>query len=143
MAPQVAAEAELEPPPDLAFDVPPAPPPLVTSRSVPAKPHVAVAPAQEETTPAEKPAEPTLAPEVATEEMVAAKAEAQHNLDLVEKNMTIAWGRTLNSTQQDLISKIRGFTENTREAMRSGDWVRAKNFSKKAQVLSEQLAGSL
>jgi exosome complex RNA-binding protein Csl4 len=61
----------------------------------------------------------------------------------VEKHLTLALGRTLNAAQQDLISKVRGFTENAREAMRSGDWVRAKNLSKKAEVLSDQLAASL
>jgi hypothetical protein len=49
----------------------------------------------------------------------------------------------LNATQQDLVSKVRGFADNAREAMRSGEWVRAKNLSSKAEVLSEQLATSL
>jgi hypothetical protein len=45
--------------------------------------------------------------------------------------------------QEDLASKVRGFGDNAREAMRSGDWARAKSLAKKAEVLSEQLAGSL
>jgi hypothetical protein len=111
---------------------------------MPARPHVIPAPASEsELAPAEKPAEPIIAPELTTQELAAARTATLQNLDLVEKNLTLALGRTLNSTQQDLVSKVRGFTENAREAMRSGDWVRARNFSKKAEVLSEQLAASL
>jgi hypothetical protein len=133
-------EGMLEAPPDITVDQPVAPSPLVTSRSAPAKPHVAPAP---EPAPVEKTAEPTIVPEVPTGELLVAKAETQRNLDLAEKNLTVAAGKALNATQSDLMSKVRGFTDNAREAMRSGDWVRAKNLSKKAEVLSEQLAASL
>jgi iron uptake system EfeUOB component EfeO/EfeM len=91
----------------------------------------------------EIPEEPTIAPGLTTEELKTAKAETQQNLDMVEKNLTLAWGKTLNATQQDLVSKVRGFVENAREAVRSGDWERAKNLSKKAKVLSGQLAAGL
>jgi hypothetical protein len=136
------ASAELEPPPDVPVDLAPEVPPLVTSRSAPPRPRVAPTPAPDHL-PAEKPAEPTIAPEVTSQQMVEAKTEAQHSLDMVEKNLAVAWGRTLNDNQQDLISKVHAFTDNAREAMRSGDWERAKNLSKKAEVLSEQLAASL
>lgn len=139
--PPSTAVAELEPPPDLPFEIPPVPP-LATSRSMPARPHVAPS-AASEPTPVEKAAEPIIAPELTTEELATAKAATQQNLQLVEKNLTLARGRTLNATQQDLISKVRGFTDNAREAMYNGDWVRARNLSKKAEVLSEQLAASL
>ncbi len=136
-----AAGATLEPPPELALDAAPAPPPLVTSHEVPPRPHMAAPTASE---PAPEPApEPTIAPEVTTAELTAAKAETQNSLDKVEKNLTLAWGRKLDAAQEDLISKVHGFTEGAREAMRSGDWVRAKNLSKKAEVLSEQLVASL
>jgi hypothetical protein len=136
--PSGAAAAELEPPPELALVAPP-PPQLVTNHNTPARPRVAPAPPPA----AEKPAEPTIAPEVTTEEMKAARAETERNLDLVEKNLALVGGRQLNATQQDVVSKVRSFAENTREAMRGGDWERARNISKKAEVLSEQLAASL
>jgi hypothetical protein len=75
--------------------------------------------------------------------MTAARAETEHNLELAEKNLAPAGGRQLNATQQDVISKVRSFAESAREAMKSGDWERARNLSKKAEVLSEQLAASL
>jgi hypothetical protein len=140
--PPDAVDAALEPPPDISHDVPQAPAQLATNRSAPVKPRVAPPPALEPAA-AENLPQATIAPEVTTEEQTAAQAEIQHNLDTVEKNLTLASGRRLNAAQQDLISKVRGFTENAREAMRSGDWVRAKNLSSKAEVLSEQLAESL
>lgn len=136
--PPGGADAELEPPPELPLVAPP-PPQLVTNHNTPARPRVVPAPAPA----AEKPAEPTIAPEVTTEEMRAARAETEHNLDLAEKNLALVGGRQLNATQQDVVSKVRSFAENTREAMRGGDWERARNLSKKAEVLSEQLAASL
>jgi hypothetical protein len=137
-----ATDAALESPPDVAVDNLPTPPPIGPSHLQPAKPHVAT-PAVQEPAGTEKHAAPTIAPEVTTEEMKAAQAETQRSLDVAERNLTIAQGKRLNATQQDLASKAKGFAENAREAMRSGDWVRAKNFSSKAEVLSEQLAASL
>lgn len=133
---------ELEAPPDLPSEVPEAPAELAIAPSAPARPHIAAPPAPEPA-PAEKPAEPVIAPELTAQEVDAAKAETQRNLDMMEKNLTLAWGRKLDARQQDLISKVHGFAENAKEAMRSGDWVRAKNLSKKAEVLSEELAASL
>ena len=75
--------------------------------------------------------------------MEAAKTDSERSLDAAEKNLAMASGRNLNPIQQDLASKVRGFSDNAREAMKSGDWLRAKNLSKKAEVLSAQLASSL
>ena len=138
----VAAVVQLEAPPDILSDVPEAPPELAISRSAPVRPHVAPPPAPEHA-PVEKATEPVIAPELTAQEVNTAVAETQRNLDQMEKNLTLAFGRTLNPAQQDLISKVRGFAESAREAMRNSDWVRAKNLSKKAEVLSEELAASL
>lgn len=132
----------LEEPPDLSSEIPEAPTELAIAPSAPTKPHIASPPAPEPA-PAERAPEPVIAPQLTTQEANAARAETEHNLDMMEKNLTLAWGRKLNAGQQDLVSKVRGFAENAREAMRSGDWVRARNLSKKAEVLSEELAGSL
>jgi type IV secretory pathway VirB10-like protein len=134
------AAADLESPPDLSTAMP-EPPELGLGRMQPARPHVTPPPAPEPA--AEKHVEPTIAPEVTTEEMIAAKTETQRDLDVAERNLTMAQGKSLNATQQDLASKIRGFADNAREAMRTGDWLKAKTFSKKAEVLSEQLVASL
>lgn len=132
-------EAVLESPPDLEGESPPMPE-IAPIRAQPPKPRVAAPVAQEPVGP--KRTEPTIAPEVPTEEVMAAKAETQRNLDIAEKNLAMTQGKTLNAAQQDLASKVRGFADNAREAMRSGDWVKAKNLSSKAEVLSEELAAS-
>jgi len=136
-----ATDVALEAPPDLELGVLPSPPQIGPRHFLPPKPHVAAAPAQEPVA-ADKHKEPTIAPEVATEEVVQAKAETEHNLELAEKNMTLTQGRKLNATQEDLANKVRGFADSARDAMRSGDWVKAKILSGKAEVLAEQLVAS-
>lgn len=128
-------------PPDIEAGVPEAPE-IVEERAQPAKPHVP-APVAQEPAGTEKHVQPTIAPEVPTEEMIAAKVQTEHSLDVAEKGLGMAQGKSLNATQQDLVSKVRGFADNAREAMRTGDWERAKNLAKKAEVLSEELAASL
>lgn len=129
-------------PPDLEAEGLPTPPTIGPSRAQPPKPHVAAATTPEPAS-TEKHVEPTIAPEVTSEEMTEAKTETEHSLDAAEKNLNMTQGKKLNAMQEDLASKVRGFADNAREAMKSGDWGRAKNLSKKAEVLSEQLASSL
>ena len=133
--------ADLELPPEITPAIGPLTE-LVPVRSAPPRPRVAPQPSVDPGK-AEKQREPGIAPEFTTQEAQAAKADAQRNLEAMEKNLSLSLGRQLNASQQDLVSKVRGFAENAREAMRSGDWVRAKVLSKKAQVLSEELAASL
>ena len=59
------------------------------------------------------------------------------------KNLNSAKGRSLNPTQADLNSKVAAFLQESKQAVREGDWTRARNLAKKAQVLSEELAASL
>jgi len=136
-----AVAADLDAPPEIPVEAA-ALPELATMRSAPPRPHVALAPAAEPTKPEAEP-EPRIAPEISSAEVDAARAETRNNLDTMQKNLALASGKPLNASQQDLISKVRGFAKNAREAMRSGDWVRAKNLSRKAEVLSEELVDSL
>jgi hypothetical protein len=48
----------------------------------------------------------------------------------------------LNPTQADLAAKVRSFIADAREAGKAGDWSRARDLARKAQVLSEELANS-
>jgi hypothetical protein len=137
-----AKTPEVKTPPDIEVEALSAPPAIGPGRTQPPKPRVATAPAQEPAG-AEKHVEPTIAPELSARELTAAKGETDHSLEAAEKNLAMTQGKSLNASQQDLASKVRGFADNAREAMRNGDWERAKNLSKKAEVLSEQLAGSL
>ena len=127
--------------PDLEVEAAEMPPRLATPRGGPARPHVAAAPPAEPP-PAEKSAEPIILPDLTAEQLNAAKAETQQSLDAAESRLGRTQGKHLNATQEDVASKVRGFMESAREAMKNGDWVRAKNQAKKAEVLAQQLTGN-
>lgn len=123
--------------------------PLVTLmapiRSVPPRPHVnpSPAPANAPIADAEKPEAPTIAAQLSKEEFAAAQQETQQSLDIAEKNLASTRNKRLNPAQIDLVSKIKGFLKDAREAAQAGDWARARNLAKKAQVLSEELVHSV
>jgi hypothetical protein len=127
--------------PDLEVESVEMPPRLAAPRSGPARPHVAAAPPAEPA-PLEKAAEPMILPDLTTDQLNAAKAETQQSLDAAEAKLGQTQGKQLNATEEDVASKVRGFMESAREAMKNGDWVRAKNQAKKAEVLAMQLARS-
>jgi len=128
--------------PDLGLEPTSMPERLGPPRNPPARPKVAAPPPTEPAT-ADKPSEPTIAPELSTGEVEAAQAEARASLDAAERNLAATRGKALNAAQTDLTSKIRGFMDAAREAIRNGDWQRATNAAKKAEVLSRQLVEGL
>ncbi len=108
---------------------------------VPARPRVAApTPAPSEPAKAEL---PTISPQLSAQEAQAAQQDTNASLSATDRNLESTRGKTLNATQADILSKIRGFMSDARDAAQSGDWTRAKNLAKKAQVLSEELAKSL
>jgi hypothetical protein len=117
------------------------PPRLAAPRGGPAKPRV-VAAAPVEAPAVEKTSEPMILPDLTAEQLNAAKSETQQSLDAAEAKLGETQGKQLNATQEDVASKVRGFMESAREAMKNGDWVRAKNQAKKAEVLAMQLTGN-
>jgi len=135
-------EAQVVEPPEIAGGPVLPPPQFEADRGVPAKPRMS-APTPTEPVTVTKPPEPMLAPELSAAEVTASRSAAERSLDQAERNLALASGRKLNNGQEDLVSKVRGFAEGAREAMRSGDWRRARNLAKKAEVLSAQLAASL
>jgi hypothetical protein len=131
-------EVSLTDPPDIPFELE-AVPRLVTPRGAPARPRVASAPAPGPAA-AEKPPEPIMAPELSDEQQSAAKLETQQSLIVAERNLSLIQGKPLNVAQQDLVSKIRGFVDSAREAMKENDWQRARTQAKKAEVLSKEFS---
>jgi len=127
--------------PDLTWDFPPPPSRLVVARQ-PAKPHVAAQPAPESSGNAKGDA-PLLAPQLSEQEIAAAQQQMNESIAITQKNLSSAKGHKLNPTQSDLASKVNSFLQESRDAAKDGDWNRAKNLAKKAQVLSEELADSL
>jgi ribosomal protein S20 len=91
----------------------------------------------------EKPEAPTIAPQLTQQESTAAQQETNESLNIAEKNLASTQGKRLNASQSDLVSKIKGFLKDAREAAQAGDWARARNLAKKAQVLSEELVRSV
>lgn len=81
-----------------------------------------------------------MAPELSDEQQSAAKLETQQSLIVAERNLNLIRGKPLNPAQRDLVSKIRGFVESAREAMKENDWQRARTQAKKAEVLSKEFS---
>jgi hypothetical protein len=132
--------------PEIGLDLAPLVALMVPIRSVPPKPHVAPPPAPAANAPvadAEKPEAPTIAAQLSKEEFAAAQQETNQSLDIAEKNLASTGNKRLNPAQKDLVSKIKGFLKDAREAAQAGDWARARNLAKKAQVLAEELVGSV
>lgn len=132
--------------PNIGLDLAPLVAMMVPIRTAPLRPHVNPAPAPTSNTPvpdAEKPEAPTIAAQLSKEESAAAQQETNQSLDIAEKNLASTRNKRLNAAQSDLVSKIRGFLKDAREAAQAGDWARARNLAKKAQVLSEELVRSV
>ncbi len=123
-------------------DIQPPPSALVIARSVPARPRLPASNSSQNEA-ANKPDVPQIAPQLTAAEANAAQQQTSQSLSVAERNIGAAGGKTLNAMQQDLASKVRSFMAEAREAANNGDWTRAKNAAKKAEVLSQELASSL
>jgi hypothetical protein len=91
----------------------------------------------------EKAETPQFVPDLSVQESTSLQKETEQSLREADRNLAAAAGRKLNATQSDLSSKVRGFVADARDAGRAGDWARARDLAKKAQVLSAELARSL
>jgi hypothetical protein len=126
---------------EVALDVPPPPSPLAAGQNTPPRPRVTTAPSGQSV--ASRPEPPQIAPQLTAEEAAAAQQQTNLSLSVAERNIVASHGRALNAAQSDLASKVRSFVTEAREAAHAGDWTRATNAARKAQVLSEELVGSL
>lgn len=130
-------EVNLSDPPIIPYEAGPMPR-LVAPRPAPPRPRgVAAAPAPGPAATGKQP-EPIIAPELSDDQLSTAKLDTQQSLIVAERNLSMVQGKTLNVAQQDLISKIRGFIDSAREAMKENDWQRARSQAKKAEVLSKE-----
>jgi hypothetical protein len=125
---------------EVVLDIPPPPSTLATVQSVPQRPRIPAAPAAQAAS--SRPEPPQIAPQMTPAETAAAQQQTRSSVDIAERNLTSARSRPLNATQSDLASKVRSFLTEAHDAAHVGDWTRASNAAKKAQVLSEELAGS-
>jgi hypothetical protein len=124
--------------PDLPWDFAAPPSRLVVARQ-PVRPRVAVPPPTESAGSA-KTETPSLAPQLSPQEVAAAQQQMSESVTVARRNLTNAKNHSLSAVQTDLVSKVNSFLEESKAAVKDGDWTRAKNLAKKAQVLSEELA---
>jgi hypothetical protein len=132
--------------PEIGLNLAPLVAMMAPIRSAPPRPKVspAPAPANAPVADAEKAREaPTIAAQLSKEEFAAAQQETNQSLEIAERNLASTRNKRLNAAQSDLVSKIKGFLKDAREAAQAGDWARARNLAKKAQVLSEELVHSV
>jgi hypothetical protein len=129
--------------PDLRTEAPTFPLRLITTHGAPPRPHVATPPSAGAGNGAEKSGAPLLVPQLSTTETTAAQEETNRSLNIAEKNLESTRGKRLNAAQLDLVSKVKGFIKDAREAATNADWTRARSLSKKAQVLSDELVAAL
>ena len=131
--------------PTLAMELPSFPGTLVLPRLNPPKPRVITPTTGAGTVSVEpeKTGSPSFTPQLSAQESNADRREMQDSLTIAEKNLAIAQNRKLNPAQADLLSKIRSYIKDAREAAQGNDWGHARSSAKKAQVLSEELVGSL
>lgn len=127
--------------PELTLEFPRLPSPLSIPRQ-PVRPRVPAAPAPEAAG-SSKPPAPSLEPELSAQEVAASQQQINESVMIAQRNLDAAKGRRLNPTQADLTSKVTAFLQESKQAARDGDWTRARNLAKKAQVLSDELAASL
>jgi len=132
-----------DPLPELRFELPPSPGRLIPVRTAPPRPRPSSPPTATTGNDAEKSEAPTIVPQLTPQEFVAAQQQTNESLSIAERNLGAARGKMLSAAQRDLVSKIRGFIKDAREAAQITDWSRARSLAKKAQVLSEELASSL
>ena len=132
-----------DPLPELRLELP-FPGRLIVVRNLPApRPRGSTPPPVTAGNDTEKSEAPTIVPQLTSQESAVAEQQTNQSLRIAESNLQSARGKNLNATQTDLISKIRGFIKDAREAAQITDWSRARSLAKKAQVLSEELASSL
>jgi hypothetical protein len=133
-----AVDVSLADPPEISVEHEMAPR-LVVPHGAPPKPRVAATPPPGPAA-AEKPREPIIAPELSDEQMSVAITATEQSLIVAERNLSLTQGKSLDAAQQDLVSKIRGFVDSAREAIKENDWQRARTQAKKAEVLSKEFA---
>lgn len=129
--------------PELRLELPPFPGHLIPVRNSPPRPRVGTPATAGMGNDAEKLEAPLIAPQLTPQESAVAQQQTNQSLGIAEKNLASASGKKLNAAQADLVSKIRGFIKDAREAAQVADWSRARSLANKAQVLSEELVGSL
>ena len=128
--------------PDLHIEIASFPSRLLTTRSAPPRPRVNTPANAGGGSDEEGSGVARIVPQLTAEETATAQQQTNQSLIIAEKNLESARGKQLSATQVDLVSKIKGFLKDAREAAQGADWARARSLSKKAEVLSKELVAA-
>lgn len=131
-----------EPLPAAEIEIPPPAEPMLVAPTTPVRPRAVSSSASQGAGASESPDLPQFVPDLSPQQSASFQQETEQNLNATERNVASVAGKSLNAAQTDLLSKVRSFLADAREAARTGDWARARDLSRKARVLSDQLAGS-
>jgi hypothetical protein len=119
-------------------------PAVVVPRPKPVKPSKpATEPAVETPVEAAHPPAPQISPQLTPEDQATYQRKMNEDIGVAERNLQQAAGKTHSAAQDDLREKIRRFIEQSREAGKAGDLVRAQTLAQKARLLSVELVESL
>lgn len=91
----------------------------------------------------ERPAAPQISPQISPSDQSQLQQQANQLISSTQQNLHRSDGRQLNSTQKDMVDKIRGFLAQAQNALTTSDWERAKKLSDKAYLLSLELLKTL
>ena len=96
-----------------------------------------------QTTEPERPTAPQISPQISPSDQSQLQQQANQLINTTQQNLHHSDGRQLNSTQKDMVDKIRGFLAQAQDALTTSDWERAKKLSDKAYLLSLELLKTL
>jgi len=80
-----------------------------------------------------------LGPDVTSAEAARDRQSTNQELDATEKDLKRLDGRSLNSDEQAMLTQIKAYINQSRKALTDGDYERASNLAKKAQLLTDDL----
>jgi outer membrane biosynthesis protein TonB len=89
--------------------------------------------------PANSAAEVAIGPDITSAEAARDRESTTHLLDTTENELKRVDSSNLSSDQQAMLTQIRTYISQSRKAITEGDYERASNLAKKAQVLTDEL----
>jgi hypothetical protein len=89
--------------------------------------------------PANPAAEVAIGPDVSSPGAARDRQSTNQSLDATEKDLKRLDGRSLTSDEQAMVTQIRAYISQSRKAITDGDYERASNLAKKAQLLTDEL----
>lgn len=84
-------------------------------------------------------AEVAIGPDVSSADAARDRQLTNQSLDITEKDLKRLDGRSLSSDEQAMVTQIRAYISQSRKAITDGDYERASNLAKKAQLLTDEL----